>query len=201
MTTRASFRLKSLQLLSSSLALTLLFASSCSSSNGLVLSKLDPKTSVTITYNDSPLVFFRALATSSTLDKEHVYLGPVEVNRSGEYRYYLWLATWGTMDVAQNDQRQGRYESIDVVADGKPVTLRLMGNSSQAIGASEPVYPKPVAWATEAYYDVTLDQLRQIAEATNLQVEYSSTREIFEPWNNQISTKAGLIEFLVHSEY
>lgn len=201
MTTRATFRLKSLQLSSVGLALTLIFASSCSSYNGLVLSKLDPKTSVTITYNESPLVFFRALSASSTLEKEHVYLGPVEVNRSGDYRYYLWLATWGTIDVAQNDQRQGRYESVNVVADGQPVTLKIMGSSWQAIGASEPVYRMPVAWATEAFYDLTLGQLRQIAEATNLQVEYSSTRETFEPWNDQISTKAGLIEFLVHSEF
>ena len=181
--------------------LTLLLASACATNTELVLSKLDPKTSVTITYNESPLVFYRALPSSSTLAKEHIYLGPVEVNRSGNYRYYLWLATWGSMDNEQNGPQQGRYESIEVVADGKPVTLKITGSSMRAIGASEPIYKKPVAWATEAYYDMTLDQLRLIAEANDLRVTYSSTSETFEPWNDQLSSKAGLAEFLAHSEY
>ncbi len=173
----------------------------CASNSEIVLSKLDPRTSVTITYNESPLVFFRTHSASAARTNEHVYIGPVEVNRSGDYRYYLWLAAWGPMDVMQHDRRHDRFESIDVIADGRPVTLKLSGNSSRAIGASEPVYRKPVAWATEAYYDVTLDQIRLIAEATDLQVQYSSTLETFEPWDDQTSAKAGLVEFLDASVY
>lgn len=176
-------------------------AGACATNTELLHSKLDPRTSVTITYNESPLVFFRALSASETLDKEHLYLGPVEVNRSGDYRYYLWLATWSSIDVGHNTRSHGRFESIDVVADGQSMTLKITGSSMQAIGASEPVYKKPVAWATEAYYDLTLDQLRVIAEATNIQVKYSSTRETFEPWDGQTSAKAGLIEFLQASVY
>lgn len=176
-------------------------AGACASNSELVLSKLDPKTSVTITYNESPLVFFRTLSAGEKLDNEHLYIGPVEVNRSGDYRYYLWLATWGSMDAKERHRRHDRFETIDVVADGEPVTLEISGSSMRAIGASEPIYKKPVAWATEAYYDLTLDQLRLIAEATDLRVQYSSTRETFEPWDDQVSSKAGLIEFLVHSEF
>jgi hypothetical protein len=105
------------------------------------------------------------------------------------------------MDGAAVDQRQDRFESIDIIADGKPVTLKMTGGSTRAIGATEPVYRKPVGWATEAYYDVTLDQLRMIADATELQVQYSSTRETFELWDDPIASKEGLVEFMVHSEF
>jgi len=192
---------KSVRLLAGSMAIAVLLTSACSSNSELVLSKLDPRTSVTISYNQFPLAFIRTLSASTADAKEHVYLGPVEVNRSGDYRYYIWLASWSTMDGAAVDRRQDRFESIEVIADGKPVTLKMTGGSTRAIGASEPVYRKPVGWATEAYYDVTLDQLRMIANATELRVQYSSTRETFELWDDRVASKAGLVAFLVHSDF
>ena len=192
---------KSLRLLPGSMALVVLLTSACSSNPGLVLSKLDPKTSVTISYNQSPLAFSRTVSANPAKSNEHVYLGPVEVNRSGDYRYYIWLASWNAADSVQLDRRHDRFESIDIIADGKPVTLKLTGSSMRAIGASESVYRKPVGWATEAYYDVTLDQLRMLADATELRLQYSSTRETFELWDDRLASKAGLMAFLVHSEF
>ena len=192
---------KSMRFLPGSIAIVALLTSACASSPDLVLSKLDPKTSVTISYNQSPLVFIRTLSVNSANAKEHVYLGPVEVNRSGDYRYYIWLASWGMTDSVQVDRRHDRFESIDIIADGKQVTLKMSSGSTRAIGASEPVYRKPVGWATEVYYDVTLDQLRMIAEASDLRMQYSSTRETFELWDDRLASKAGLVAFLVHSEF
>lgn len=193
--------LKSVQLLSGSMTLAVLLTGACASNPELVLSKLDPKTSVTISYNQSPLVFIRTRSADTSRANEHVHLGPVEVNRSGDYRYYIWLASWSMTDPVQLDRRHDRLESINIIADGNPVALKMTGASTRAIGASEPIYRKPVAWATEVYYDVTLDQLRMIADATDLKVQYSSTRETFELWDDRIDNKAGLMAFLVHSEF
>lgn len=184
-----------------SLVIGVFLASACASNTDLVLSKLDPRTSVTISYSPSPMTFYRTLSDNAANSAEHIYLGPLEVNRSGDYRYYVWLATWGATDYSQHDVRQNRLESIDIIADGQPLTLKMTGASVRAIGASEPVYRKPVSWATEAYYDVTLDQLRRIADASDLQVQYSSTRETYKPWDSHVSSKAGLVEFLAHSEF
>ena len=192
---------KSVRLLPVGMVLAVLFTSACSSNPELVLSKLDPKTSVTISYNQSPLVFVRSRGTNTSNAAEHIYLGPVEVNRSGDYRYYIWLASWSMTDNAQPNRRYDRFESIDIISDGNPVTLKLTGASTRAIGASEPVYRKPVGWAIEAYYDVTLDQLRTIAQATDLRVQYSSTREMFELWDDPMASRAGLMAFLVHSDF
>ena len=181
--------------------LVVLFASACASNSELVLSKLDPRTSVTISYNPAPLVFYRSGSEKSSNTNEQIYLAPLEVNRSGDYRYYVWLATWAESDFSRYDLRQNRLESIDIIADGQQLTLKMTGASARAIGASEPVYRKPVSWANEAYYDVTLDQLRRIAEAKDLSVQYSSTQETFRPWDNRESNKEGLFAFLVHSEF
>lgn len=178
-----------------------LFAGACASNPEPVLTKLDPRTMVTLNYIKSPFIFFRTPAASHIDAREYVYVGPVEANRSGDYRYYLWLATWSTMDNAQFDQPLERLESVNLVADGKPLMLKINGASVQAVGASEAVYPKPVGWATEVYYDVTLEQLRTIAEATDLQLLLPATGERYGPWDDQNASKAGLVQFLVRAEF
>ncbi|MBT8101499.1 MAG: hypothetical protein KJO95_00935 [Gammaproteobacteria bacterium] len=183
------------------MALIIVLMSACASNSELVLSKLDPKTSVTINYDKSPFIFFRSLSPTQADAKEYVYVGPLEVNRSGDYRYYLWVATWSTMDNAQAVRRRDRFESIEVVADGAPLALKTSGASLETIGASEPVYPKPVGWATENYYDVTLAQLRVIAESTELQLQFTATGETYLPWDDQESSMNGLREFLFRSEF
>lgn len=178
-----------------------LLAGACALTSEPVLSKLDPRTSVTITYNKSPLIFLRSLSDYMSDSKEYVYLGPLEVNRSGDYRYYLWLATWSTMDSGQNQARDDRFESVDIIADGQAITLALSGAAVQSLGASEAVYPKPVAWASDLYYKLTVEQLREIAAATILQVRFATSGETFEPWDDQRSGKAGLNEFLIRTQF
>jgi hypothetical protein len=80
--------------------------------------------------------------------------------------------------------------------------LQISGWTEDAIGASEPGYLKPVASAADAYYEVTPDQLRLIAEATDIRLQSTaSKRNTYEPWDDQKTAKAGLIEFLDGSVY
>lgn len=182
------------------LSLAVLFLGACASQTEPVLSKLDPRTMVTINYIKSPFIFFRNAAAAHIDAREFVYVGPLEANRSGDYRYYLWLATWNTIDSGQLDPPIERLASIDLVADGKTLTLTMNGASNGAVGASEAVYPKPVGWATEVYYDVSLEQLRTIAEASELRLRLPATGEAYGPWDDQRASKAGLTEFLLRAE-
>ncbi len=179
----------------------LMLVGACVSNPELVRSKLDPKTSVTINYSKSPFIFFRPLSAVQADAKEYVYAGPLEVNRSGDYRYYLWLSSWGTMDSGEIDTRQQRFEAVDIIADGNAITLELSGESVTTIGASEPVYAKPAGWATDLYYEVTLEQLRSIDDASALQLRFQSTSETFLPWDDQVPAKAGLNGFLLQTEF
>lgn len=190
-------RLRSIPLLNFVTVLSVLITNGCSSNIDLVTNKLDPRTSVTITHTQSPLIFYRDVSGRAAHARDYVYLAPIGVNRSGMYRHYLWLGIWSTMDDVQPGRSRDGFESIVVFADGEPLPLEISGWTPEAIGASEPVYLKPVASAADAYYEVAIDQLRLIAEAKDVRLQSTGSRPVmYEPWDGQTSAKAGLVEFL-----
>ncbi|MDH3612425.1 MAG: hypothetical protein OES10_04015 [Gammaproteobacteria bacterium] len=163
---------------------------------------MDPLTTVTITYSEAPLVFYRDESGRAAYARDYVHLGPLEVNRSGTYRYYLWLGIWNTMQDADAGAPRDGFDAIVVFADGEPMPLEISGWTAAAIGASESVYIKPVASAADAYYEVSVDQLRMIAEAKDLRLQSTGPRrESYELWDSQAGAKAGLVEFLRASVY
>lgn len=124
-------------------------------------------------------------------------MGPIQVNRSGDYQYYIWLSAWATMVSAETSERQADLESVLIFADGEPLSLEVAGWTPGTIGTSEPVYLKPVASAVDAYYRVTADQIRLIAEASDLRLRTSGPRsQEFILWDQQRGAKRGLREFV-----
>ena len=172
-------------------------AGGCSSSTALRGEKLDPVTSATISYSEQPLVFYRDVSGRAALAKDFVYMAPVAVNRGGNYRYYIWLGIWTVAGEGSTDATRDGFESILLVADGEPLQLEITGWTVGAIGASEPVYSKPAASAADAYYELTLDQLRPLADAEQLRLHIGGdARDTFEPWDDQRRGKAALLEFI-----
>ena len=153
------------------IVLLALVTGGCSTDSALVRDQMDPATSVNISYSHTPMVFYRDVSGRAAYARNFVHIAPLEVNRSGDYRYYLWLGIWNTMADAQSDQSRDGFESIVIFADGEPLPLEIAGWTVAAIGASKPVYLKPVASAADAYYAVTVDQLRLIAEARDVRLK------------------------------
>ena len=169
----------------------------CSASTALTGEKLDPATSASISYSEQPLIFYRDASGRAALAKDFVYVAPVAVNRGGNYRYYLWLGIWTVSGETSKDATRDGFESIVLVADGEPLQLEITGWTIDAIGASEPVYSKPVASAADAYYELTFDQLRPLAEANHLRLLIGGNDPgLFEPWDDQRRGKAALLEFI-----
>jgi hypothetical protein len=174
----------------------------CAGPNSAIQSKLDPKTSATITYSQTPLVFYRDDSGKAAFARNYLHLGPLEVNRMGSIHYYLWLGIWNTMQDAGSGESHDGFESIVIFVDGEPLPLELSGWSQADIGASEAVYVRPVATATDAYYEITIDQLRLIAASKDLRVQPAGagTRG-YELWDEQKSARKALNEFLKNSLY
>lgn len=174
----------------------ILTLAACASSP-LINEKLDPKTGVTVTFSTMPLVFYRDTPSQAAYARNFLQLGPIQVNRSGSYRYYLWLGVWNTMQVTDLSEHREGLESVVILADGEPLMLELTGWTPASIGTSEPIYLKPVASATDAYYEVTADQIRLIADAKEIRVRSTGAfpRE-FQPWDDQASVNNSLAEFL-----
>lgn len=183
-------------------ALAACFLVACASRSPSLGSKLDPVTSVTITFSHSQMVFYREVPGRAAYARDYVHIAPLEVNHSGTYRYFLWLGHWTTMQEGESDRPVDGFESIVVFADGEPLPLEAAGWTPSAIGASEPVYLKPVANAMDGYYEVTVDQLRLIAEARNIHLQSTGPRgNSYIPWDNQRSAKADLLKFLDESVF
>jgi len=174
----------------------------CASSSPTVNEKLDLQTGVTVTFAETPLVLYRDNPARAAYARNYVTVGPIQVNRTGSHRYYLWVGIWNTMQVADMSEHRDGFESIIVFADGEPLTLDLKGWTPESIGASEPTYLKPVASATDAYYEVTVDQIRLIADSTDIRVRATGTsaRE-FLLWDEQKSARNSLAAFLNQTFY
>jgi hypothetical protein len=149
-----------------------------------------------------PFIFFRDNPGRGAFARNYVNFGPIEVNAGGSYRYYLWLGIWSTVQDVDDTERRDRFESIVLIADGELLLLDIAGWTPAAIGASEPVYVRPVASADDAYYAVTVDQIRLIAEAKELRLMTSgNTRHSYELWDEQASARESLAGFMQESAY
>lgn len=169
----------------------------CAASPPSVNEKMDELTGATVTYASAPLMFYRDNASRAAYARNFINAGPIQVNRSGSYRYYLWVSSWSTMQVTDLVSVRDGLESIVIFADGEPLLLELSGWGPDTMGLSEPIYLKPMASAADAYYQVTVDQIRLIAESSDLRLRTAGPQpRDFELWDDQTSAKASLAEFL-----
>jgi hypothetical protein len=175
---------------------------SCSSSGSLITQKLDPMTAVTITYVKSPLIFYHDQSGRAAHARDYVHMAPLEVNRGGTFRYFMWLGIWNTLQDRQTGGPRDGFESIVVLADGEPRVLDLSGWTAASVGASEPIYLKPVASSSDAYYEVTADYIRLLAESQDIRIRTTGPRGTsYEPWDSQARALTSLQEFLVGVRY
>ena len=171
--------------------------SGCAGPGPLVTDQLDPLTGVTVTRATKPLVLYRDRSAQSAFGRDYVYLGPLEINNMGERRYYLWLGIWSTSDSVDRGMTLDNFESVVIYADGEPLSLQMAGTTPGSIGVSEPVYVKPTASATDAFYAVTIDQIRLVAESRDLELRAGSLKPIqYIPWDTAESATIGIREFV-----
>lgn len=181
--------------------LLVLVLASCGSTGTLVSGEIDPVTGVTVTRSKTPLVLYRDNSSRAAHARDFAYVGPLAVNRMGDYRYFLWLGIWSSLDdQAMSSQRDG-FESIVVFADGEPMSLELAGWTLSAIGVSQPIYNKPTATAADAYYSVTMDQIRLIAEATDIRIHASTRSGSYELWDSQKTALNSMRDFVIDENF
>jgi hypothetical protein len=169
----------------------------CGTSAESINEYLDTRTGVTVTSSVTPLILYRENPSVAAHARNYIHMGPIEINRSGSYRYYLWIGVWNTMEAPVSTTQRDGFDSLTIFADGEPLFLELAGFTHADIGTSISAYSKPVASATDAYYPVTVDQIRLIAEAREIRVRTtgSSARE-YSLWNEQQAARASFDAFL-----
>lgn len=181
--------------------MTLLLAA-CGGSQLLVKDKLDLQTGVTVTRSTQPLILYRDRSAISAHARDYVYVGPIETNDMGRRRYFLWLGVWSTSEKSSRASELDEFESIVIYADGEPLGLNVTGWNPAAIGVSDAVYVKPVASATDAFYAVTIDQIRMIAEARDVELRTGPTASgHYLRWEASAAAAAGLRAFVQEVDF
>jgi hypothetical protein len=66
------------------------------------------------------------------------------------------------------DRHPGEYESIVFASGGEDIQFDVHGWTEATIGTSEPVYKKLFRTSLDAYYQVTLEQIRLLIEADRI---------------------------------
>jgi hypothetical protein len=179
-----------------------LLGAGCVSTSTLVEEKLDMGTGVTVTHATAPIVLYHDNSSYAAHARDYVYLGPVEINRMGDYSYYLWLGIWSTISDAERSFQRDGFESVTLYVDGEPLQLQLVGWTLESIGVSEPVYVKPVASAADAYYRVTIDQIRLITDAREIELHAGTAPvRVYLMWDRQGSAHASMREFVGRGLY
>lgn len=169
----------------------------CADSTSVTRETLDPGSGVTVLRATAPMIFYRDNSGYAAHARDYIYLGPIEVNRMGVRSHYLWLGIWSTIrdDGRLSDDRVG-FDDVILFVDGEPFPLELAGWTLDAIGVTEPVYVKPVASAADAYYHVTLDQIRLLAAAQRIELRVGTAHPMhYELWDQQGPARDALIEF------
>jgi hypothetical protein len=175
-------------------------ATACGSSTPLLEESLDYGTGITFTRATAPIVLYHDNSGHAAYARDYVYVGPIEVNRMGSYSYYLWLGIWSTLDDASRWTQRDGFESVVLYADGEPLQLEVAGWSADTIGASRPVFVRPVASAADAYYTVTVDQIRMIAEARDLVLQTSSApMKQYHRWREEDAGAVAMRQFVTHA--
>lgn len=176
--------------------------SACAASQQPVVEKLDDLTAVTITHSRTPLFLSPETETASTTAREFVQVGAIEINRMGGLEYYLWLGIWDRDNFNSGGNHPDAYASIVILTDTDNLSFDVHGWSHASIGTSERAYKKIFAEDLDAYYKVSLEQIRIIAESSSLKLETVGPQsKRFSPWYNQEKAQADLQAFVSAVSY
>ncbi|MGI9202776.1 MAG: hypothetical protein ACR2Q3_02130 [Woeseiaceae bacterium] len=162
-----------------------------------VVEKLDGRTSVYITHPRTPLIMSPDAHYSDSSAREYIQIGAIEVNRMGSLEYFLWLGIWDYEHVNSDHEYPAGFETVRFIADEEELTLARHSWSHVEIGTSERLYKKIFDEDVDAYYQVTLEQIRMLSSATDLKLRTTSaTPKEFVPWYNQERADIDLAEFV-----
>ncbi len=178
------------------LAISLGSISGCANTNTSVLQRLDPVTGATLLRADAPMRFAHDQSGRAAYARDFVYVGPLSVNTMGDYRYYLWVGAWSTHgNTFDAVARRDAFETITVFADGEPLSFDVAAWTYESLGVSSAVYDQPVATAIDAYYRLTLDQIRLLADADDIHI-LAATGQRYETWSTEQRGRQSLRAFV-----
>lgn len=184
-------------------ATTLLIAAACavactaSQRQGAMREHLEETTGATINHLVEPLRFFHEEPTFAANARDYLFAGPVEVNRSGQRSYWLWIGAWSTLDHGWQDIGAlcKAIERLQVLADGQPMELDMSRSAAEVPGVGSAPYHTPVAAHPAVFVPVTRSQLLTMAGAGHLMIRTQTPGGEWCDWQPWSQPEAGFQAF------
>jgi hypothetical protein len=150
----------------------------------LLRQRLYERTAVVLTGLEAPLVLVRHQPQLGVNAREYVHVAPLEINRQGELRYYLWLSVLRTVAHEPAAAVRHRFEHVYLYADGEPLELFATSSTLADRGLDNAFYASRVRGAVEVWYAVTADQLRWLGAAKEVQMACGLDPDLqYEAWD------------------
>jgi hypothetical protein len=146
-------------------AAALLLLGGCAVQSSLVpVELLDERTGMSLAALKEPVEFVQDEALAYGKRTSFAYLGPVEWNRMGEFRYALWIHIAPGNDKGAADIHEPGV--VTLVLDDGPWVLSPIEPPSLGREAYHPV----VSWGQTAYFDLNAKTLARLASSEMLQL-------------------------------
>jgi hypothetical protein len=157
----------------------------CASQDLWPQERLDPRTAVHATILAEPWVYAHEAPMLAAHARDYLNIGIVETNRAGDRAYWLGLVAWSTIDrrlPAGSGAPPGR---VRLLRRDTPIELVPVAGGRDSVGLDDPVFAGPAQAYSESWYSLSVEQLRQLAEAPPQAVELWGEEEApvrYEAW-------------------
>jgi hypothetical protein len=135
---------------------------------------LDERTATTVGALKDPIEFTPGVSAGAAHRMigrriSFAYLGPVEWDKAGVYRYGLWVHVAGGPDWTPADIRSP--SAVTLVLDDDSVALVPIDAPQLGQGAYQPV----ATWGQTAYFEVSVKMLQRMASSQKLNLDVRGT--------------------------
>jgi len=177
--------------------LIILFVAGCSAQlqDDSVNQYPDSATGVTVSHLDEPLVFVHETPRLAAHVRDYLYLGPLEINRTGKKEFYIWAAEWSTVDYPLADDDKDELQNLTLVLDGSPIELTDLFDPDGRYHFFEHPYVAPVKSARTGFWRVSRDLFSRISLADVIVVELprGEAARRYRLWRSSLSEFAALL--------
>ena len=129
---------------------------------------LDEQTAATVTTAREDLVFARERPDLAVNARDYVSLVPIEVNRSGERRYYWFGYLWSTIDRRDNETQLTQGDQLVLLADARPIALQPAAGSMRELGIARAPLKRPGRAAVAILLQADADSVSFTGHASGL---------------------------------
>ncbi len=159
---------------------------------------VDEMTGVTVSTMLVPITFYRENQAIAVNTRDFASLGAVQINRTGDRNYYLWLGLWSTIDRSFTSEAGYRPGNgiLQVFVDDRKLVFERYTEHVRKIGTAKPVYAISDPNTRTAFYRVTIDELRLMAESDYLSVAAGDASESLRTYSQWDAGNQSLVDFV-----